>query len=233
MNDFYYEVEKALKESSVDNLITRLHADPNISLSIDPKPVMISDYAFYKSHSGYNSLEHIFNRAAQLNKEIPFAGIIDAQQLLITEFIKGRIGSQDCCDWQAGPLLSKAYKKASGLDKKVLLGHTHPKLKYKDGRLKPYGALCSRIYYTEEDLKQDNEDSRLILKSGLHDKYGGDYLIMFMMAQTIDPVSSFFSIMSPREKQVGFFEVKEKGKVIYHPWQVFNTESFKGIKRGV
>jgi hypothetical protein len=220
MNDFYFEAEKSLKEGTVNDLISRLHADPNINLSINPKPIMISNYAFYKSHSGYDSLEQIFDRSAQLNREIPFAGIIDEKQLLITEFIRGVTGDQNGCDWQAGPLLQKAYKKASELDKKVILGHTHPKLKYEDGKPKPYGAICSRIYYTEEDLKQDNEESRLILKSGLHDKYGGDYLIMFMMAQTINLISPFFSIMSPRENQVGFFEIKEKGKVVYHPWKI-------------
>lgn len=220
MNDFYYEIEKALKEDSVDNLIARLHADPNISLSVDSKPVMISDYAFYKSYSGYDSLEHIFNRSAQLNKEIPFAGIIDEQQLLITEFTKGKLGDQNGCDWQAGTLLPKVYKKASELGKKVILGHTHPKLRYEDGKPKPYGAICSRVYYTKEDIKKDNEESKLILKSGLYDQYGGDYLIMFMMAQTIDLISPFFSIMSPRENQAGFFEIKDKGKVIYHPWHI-------------
>lgn len=212
MDDFYYEVKEAIKKGSIEKILEDLSADPNIKLSTSSRPVTITDYAFYESESKYNSLEYIFRRSEELHMEIPFAGIFDEENLLVSKFIKGRIGECGQCDWQEGPLLKNAYKKASKLNCKVSLGHTHPP---------GFGAVCSCVYYSVNDLKGfKNGVSKKILETKLYKDYGGDYSIMLTMAQEIPLVSNYFWIMSPGEYQIGVFEIREKGKVIYHPWKV-------------
>lgn len=74
-----------------------------------------------------------------------------------------------------------------------MLGHTHPK---------NYGAVYSEI--------------RAPFKDG--PPYGEDYLrIRWFMYRYPGLISKFHIIMTPRDNQIGVFELKHDGIAIYHP----------------
>lgn len=213
MEDFYPEVRKALKSHLAKEFKNQYNADPFIALSVSSKPIIISKEAFYKSNSKKRrmSLEYIFNQHLKLKYEIPFAGIIDDSKLLVSDFIIGQPGVLGYCEW-TDKLLSEAGKKASEKNMKISLGHTHPK---------NYGAICSKIFYTRKNLEESDKSlHKHILKEGLHKKYGGDYSDMLSLTKINPSISSFFSILSPEENKIGFFEIKPLGEVIYHPWKI-------------
>lgn len=217
IEDFCTTVRRALKEP-IGYFYYEHSSDTSLDLAISSKPVIIKPYAFYESESKYNSLEFILRRSTELHREIPFVGIIDEQNLVVSEFIKGKIGDAGVCDWDEGPLLKKAYKKASKLNSKVSLGHTHPS---------GFGAVCSSIGYTKKELKEckDDEVAKWMLETEMYEEHGADYCLMLYKSQNVDLISTYCWIMSPgfwkgEPDQIGVFEVKEKGKIVYHPWKI-------------
>ncbi len=78
--------------------------------------------------------------------------------------------------------------KVGGL--KITLGHTHPF---------GYGAICSNIQRPEDG------------------PFGGDFTEMWEMTKQNNLVSKFNIIVTPRNAQVGVFELRANGRVIYHP----------------
>lgn len=220
ISDYYNPVRTALREGGIGPLFHNSSGDLSLNLAISPELVTIRPYAFYESESKYSSLEAILRRSHELHREIPFIGILDERTLVVSEFIKGRIGDAGECDWDEGPLLKKAYKKASELNSKVSLGHTHPT---------GFGAMCSSVYYDKKDLKKCNDDvAKWMLETKIYKDYGADYCLMLYNSQNIPLISTYCWIMSHEfwgePAQIGVFEIKEKGKVIYHPWQIKNSD---------
>jgi hypothetical protein len=211
VEDFFEIVKKKVNENSIEKLLSEWNADPNIKLSISKKPVLILSSAFYEAKNK-DSLKNIYDKSGKLKKEIPYAGIIDQDDFLISRFIKGHLGCDSYCDWEKGKLLKVAKKETSENDLKISLGHTHPK---------SYGAICSKVYWTKKELREmSGKTIEYILNSKIYEKYGGDYSEMFAWTKIDQKMSKIFSIMSPRENQIGFFEVKEQGNIIYHPWNI-------------
>lgn len=221
MKDICPKIDKVLREDSLAIFILEFCADYTLDYLVSSKTVLIEPYAFYQSESRLNSLEYIFKRSYQKKLEIPFIGIMDEKTLTVSEFIRGEDGDAGVCDWEKGSLLKKAYSKAEKLNKKVSLGHTHPY---------GFGAVCSIIHYKAKDyrcfikekklLGLEDKISKKILETKLYKKYGGDYSIMWTMFEEIPLISKFAWIMSPGENQIGVFEIREKGKIIYHPWKI-------------
>ena len=213
MQDFYHLVKSALQYEhqnvrliSMGLFLKRWNADPRINVDCDEKPVCIEIAAFLRSISGKNSLEGIFASSRRLDREIAFAGILVGDR--IKEFIRGKIGDQGLCDWNAGKLMDRARTAAKKHDGKILLGHTHPEF---------FGAICSAVYWTKRDLEKFTDPiSRLMLQSGFYKRFGGDYAEMVMRSIMPD-MSTYFMILSPRENQIGVFEIQDGGKVVYHP----------------
>jgi len=126
MDDFCSLVKLALEKNSAKSFLRKWYADPNLNLSVSSDCVFIPDYAFSKSLSGHHSLENIYHRSVELNREIPFTAIFDEKKLLVLEFIKGMDGKKYSCDWDNCTLLPKSFLKAENKKAKVSLGHTHP-----------------------------------------------------------------------------------------------------------
>jgi hypothetical protein len=223
MIDFYEVLFKSIKSNSVKKLISKFNGDSNLVLSLAPEGriVKIKQEAFYERLNGKNSLEYIFNRTKERGFEIPFSGLIDESALVIYNIFKGCDGNENFCDWTKGGLIDKSKKSASEKKLKIILGHTHPVFFKKDGEIsKAYGALCSKINYSKEELEEFNDKiSKKILNLNLYKKYGGDYCEMFIRSKE-ELISNYFFIMSPRLGQLGIFQIEEKGKVIYHKWTV-------------
>jgi hypothetical protein len=221
--DFYDILAENIKSNSVNKLISKLNGDQNISLLLAQKNkiIRIKPQAFYERLSGENSLEYIFNRTKQYGFEIPFSGLIDESTLTIHRIFKGCDGNNDCCDWTKENLINKSKEHASKKDLKVALGHTHPVFLKENGKIsKAYGALCSKIYYSEEELERFGDRiSKQILDSELYKKYGGDYCEMFMRSKG-ELMSDYFFIMSPRLEQLGIFRIEEDGKITYYKWVI-------------
>ena len=224
MEDFCNLIRQALEQNSIKRFLHKWNADPNLKFSVSSDCVFISDYAFSKSRSGYNSLEHIYHRSDELDREIPFAAIFDEKNLLVLEFIKGMIGKKDGCAWDDGTLLSRSFAKADSKETKVSLGHTHPfKPLKKQGAIysRRGGAICSDARFTKKELKDYGEEFSLkILESGIYKNYGADYCGLLQMIKMEKLVSGFSWIFAPGLNQIGVFEAKEEGNIVYHPWKI-------------
>lgn len=191
MRDFYDEASKAVEKCGEQLLLRKWRGHPRIHLDVSPDPVFITKHAAYKStKNGHNSLEDIFVSAGKLGREIPFVCLIDAKLRLIKETIRGSTGTFGLCDWKKGDLLKKSFTEAMAKRLKIMLGHTHPE---------GYGAVCSNI--------QRSQDG----------PFGGDFTEMWEMTKQNNLFSKFHLIMTPRNNQVGVFELKSGGLVIYHP----------------
>jgi len=211
MEDFFRVVKKNMNEGSINQMLFDWNADKNIKLSISKKPILIFPNAFYQSNNE-DSLEEIYQKSGKLKKEIPYAGIINQSDFLISKVIEGSLGCDSYCDWEKGKLLKLAKKEASKNNLKISLGHTHPK---------SCGAICSKVYWTKKELREmSGESVGYMLNSKIYKKHGGDYSEMFAWTKIDQKMSEIFSIMSPGEKQIGFFEIREQGNVIYHPWKI-------------
>jgi hypothetical protein len=210
--DFYFVVKKALKSGTLPDLIVRFRADPGLRPEISPLPVIIAPEAYYRRLSGRDSLEHIADITRKTNREVAFAGIIDERSREVKRFIKGRIGDCHSCDWDKGSLLRKARHQAAEMGGQISIGHSHPVF-YNEGDDKK-----SERYEKSYLKKFSDKTSRQILRSGLYRKYGSDYCSMYAKLKTGKLISDFFWILSPRLNQIGVFEIRPAGRVIYHPW---------------
>ena len=191
MRDFYFEARKAIEKRRESVLLQKWNGHPRIHLSASPNPVFITKHAAYKlPGNGRHSLEDIFVSAGELNREIPFVCLIDAGTRIIKETIRGSMGTFSLCNWEKGALLKKAFVKAEAGKLKIMLGHTHPE---------SYGAVCSNV-----QLRQDQP-------------FGGDFTEIREMMKQNNLFSKFHIIMTPRNNQVGVFELRSGGRVIYHP----------------
>ena len=107
---------------------------------------------------------------------------------------------------------------------KVSLGHTHPVFGTDSKINRMYGGIPSRIPYSNEEevlgWVKDDRVAQAMIKSKIYEKHRGDFCEILARAQIISLVSYFSWILSPALNQLGIFEVKEGGKVIYHPWVV-------------
>ena len=211
MNDFFESVKRAIEDKTVAGFLERWRADPRITLAIAASPMRITRRAFCSSVSGRDSLEYIYGLSACLHREVAFAGVIDERRKLISEFVRGATGVHGLCDWNAGDLLQRVAARAKISGGKICLGHTHPK---------KYGAICSRVYWSRQDLERSADKMlQQVLKKGLYKNYGGDYAEMFLWSRQKN-FSRYFLILSPKERQIGIFETQKKGLVVYHPWQI-------------
>ncbi len=191
LDDFYYRVKRAKENDEEALLLIEWRGHPCLRLDVSTVPVLINKYAAYRSdQNGWNSLEDIFESAARLNREVPFTCLIDTKSLIITETIRGPAGTFGLSDWNKGVLLKRAMAKAKVSGLRIMLGHTHPP---------GYGSVCSNI--------QRPEDS----------PFGGDFTEMWEIMKRSNLFSRFHIIMTPRDAQVGVFELKAGGRMIYHP----------------
>jgi len=212
IGDFFYEVKVAIQNNVVAELLSQNNADTNITLGISHDIITINPKAVFKSKD--NSILSIFNEAYRTKNEVAFTGIIDEQNLYISEFIRGETGNWNGCDWDIGNLLPDSYEKALDQGKKVSLGHTHPE---------SYGAICSNSYWSKSELEGFEDFVTLnMLETGLYQRYGGDYSELYIRAMEDHFISNFSIILNPWKNQLGVFELslKNEGSVIYHPWQI-------------
>jgi len=193
IGDFYGLVKAAKSRQDISRLLRAWNGDPRLRLAAEPSPILIAPEAFLKSKSGRDSLEHIFFRSRHLEREIPYTCLIDERQRIIVATLIGVIGNFGFCWWEKGNLLVKSFEAASRAELRVMLGHTHPG---------GYGAICSNIYNHSAD------------------HFGGDYTEMLEWMRGENLVSRFHTIMSPRENQMGIFELASGGVVKYHPWKM-------------
>jgi hypothetical protein len=226
MEDFFHKVQSAIQNNSVGSLFKKYNADPNIKIGISLDIITIDSKAFYETNN--NSLTFIFNEAYRTNNEIAFSGLIDENNLYISEFVRGETGDHNGCDWDSGDLLPYSYERALDQGNKVILGHTHPA---------SYGAICSNRYWSKWQLEKYKDFVTLKnLETGLYRKYGGDYCELYIRAMEDHFISNFSAIMNPWENHLGIFELdlNKKGSVIYHPWQIshLNNISFNNLAKG-
>ncbi len=244
LEDFYYKIKKAKENNSLQKLIKEHSGDVNLDYQIDPRPVFIKNKAINNFDNEKDSLKYIFNSSAETNLEVPFTGIFNEKNKIITDFLGGDSVDSGYCDWREGNLLEKTRNKLNR-ENKMMMNHTHPVFKGEEEIKRKYGAICSKIYYSDEapekrDIQNDslvafsfdeikeeygeNYDEELfekIKKSGLYKNYGGDYCELALWSKEKD-VSNFFAIGSPRINQLGIFELKDKGRIIYHPWKIIS-----------
>lgn len=191
MRDFYYEAKRAIEKHKESLLLQKWNGHPRIHLDVLPNPVFITKQAAYKSpRNGRDSLEDIFISAGEFDREIPFVCLMNAKTLVIEETIRGSMGTFDLCDWEKGALLKKAFTKAKVKRLKIMLGHTHPE---------GYGAVCSDIQRPQDG------------------PFGGDFTELWHMMKQSNLFSKYHLIMTPRNNQIGIFELRNGGQVIYHP----------------
>lgn len=190
--DFSQLVKKAQADLGLSCLVAKYNGDKKLRLEFSPRMIKILPEALLKSINHFDSLEHIQLRSKKIGREIPFACLIDESTRFVIRTFKGAIGAPGFCCWESGSLLSRSMKTARASGAKVMLGHTHPA---------GFGAICSDIYYRKTD------------------RFGADYLDMLALMKEYPDISRFHLIMSPLENQLGLFELKDNGCVIYHPWK--------------
>ncbi len=218
LRDFGDAVRDACEQGTTKKLLERWNADPNIRLEWSSAPVIVSQGAFHKDARDNESLEDVADLADHKNREIPFTCIFDEPSLRVTRMLRGEVGSFGLCDWEAGTLLSQSRAALRQQKYRISLGHTHPK---------GYGAICSDVYWDEEDLSKFKDPaSAWTLRRGLYRTWGGDYTEMYAR-RMLEPrsISRFAWILSPRENQAGVFEILHRGRVRYHPWYVEKRET--------
>ena len=234
MEDFYNLIEHALENDYIDKLVQDYKGDSTLTYSISSEVVTIPNNVF----SGKNSLENISNKSkgryeytqenGKIGKylaiEIAFAGIFDEKNLNLKEILIGGVGNQTACFWEDGKLLKNSYRKAKESGLKVILNHTHPVIQRNEGEIRNYGALPSWVpYECEEDFNnyvKDEKIKNMLKNSGLCEKYGADYCEILVRSKNVKNTSNFAMIMSPRLNQLGIFQLKEEGQIIYHPWKI-------------
>lgn len=219
MDDFYYILKEHIEQGRLNELIYKWNADPNLTYALSDVPVIVSKDAYYKSKSGKNSLENIFETGRKLGIEVPFAGLFDENDLRVEKFYKGVNGTRHMCYWEKGKLLQNTLQEAEERALDVTLGHAHPVFFTTKGKIaRAYGALCSRVYYEKADLKgQLSEMSQELLRTGLYKEYGGDYCEIFLHSLKAH-TSTYSWILSPRLNQAGVAKYMADGIVEYHPW---------------
>lgn len=209
MQDVAMLVKGAIENGTVNEFLERWNADKNILVSYEDRPIYITQHAWSKDKSKYCSLEHIMQRSGDRHREIAFTGIIKSSTIIA--FHKGNMGTHGLCDWAEGSLLPESYRSAEEANAQVALGHTHPA---------QYGGICSDIYWTKEELdRMKDPEARLMLEDDLYLHFGGDYSEMLVRSRR--PIVSRVGLIgSPREDQLGVFEIHPEGKVVYRPWNI-------------
>lgn len=154
--------------------------------------------------------------------EIAATGMLNRKNLTYFRFIQGDVGTQDGCSWDSGNLLKKSYLESTFFNCEVSLGHTHPTfISGGFGKRKMYGAIPSRIpYKNKKDVEEYVHDpyiAQKIIDSKLYKKYRGDYVDTIIRSKFIPKISNFSWILSPALNQLGIFQVKNGGKVIFYP----------------
>lgn len=192
MGDFYSEVKKSVEQGQTTDFLKRWRGDPRLKLARSPSPVFIKKGVAYQTkESGRKSLQYIFCLAATLEREVAFTCLADEGIPLIREVRFGSVGTYDNCFWETNNCLRKSLTVAERTGLRVVLGHTHPS---------GYGPVCSNIYYWDDC------------------PYGEDYfMILWRMRRYPNLISRFHIIMTPLDEQIGVFELKSRGRVIYHP----------------
>ncbi|MBN1377366.1 hypothetical protein JW949_03510 [Candidatus Woesearchaeota archaeon] len=230
MEDISCELSEAIKKDSLDKFIEKYEADPTLKYSVSDKQVTIIPSAFFELVGEKDSIEYIANHSKSLAEgdflaiEIAATGLFDSNSLRFLKFIEGDVGSQNCCDWDDGDLLEKSFYEAESSGFQVSLGHTHPVFGTKNKIDRMYGGVPSWVPYTESDIDKYVHDEKVaqeIKESKIYEKYRGDFCEIFTRAKLNPLISDFSWILSPALNQLGIFEVKEGGKVIYHPWIVW------------
>ena len=200
------------RRSSIEIFLESWRANLNIKLKTENSPVYISKKSFYKKRSGTDSLEYIWEISMSRNVEMPFAGIFDEKNNRIVDFFVGPSGDRGSCSWDSDNFLSEIYYRAGGVGGSIVLGHTHPK---------GYGTICSCVDWSKETIESlmfyHPDTYKPIIDARLHKKFGGDYCEM--LARKNRPhICNLFFIFSPRENQIGIFEIHKEGLVVYRPW---------------
>ena len=212
----------------------KYHGDPTLAYSISDKIVKISPSALYEKLGGKNTLEYVSNFSQSLKNdycfaiEIAFTALIDENSLKLIKVIPGEVGNCNECDLDAGSLLKNSYLEAEKTKTRISLGHTHPVFSL-DGKTadpdRVYGALPSFIPYRTQkeviDSFSKNKDvADEIIRTKIYKIFRADYVELFTRAQLQPLISNYCIIISPYLKQLGIFEVNDKGVIIYHPWTI-------------
>lgn len=227
MKDFYFEIKKALKNKRIQGLIKQFNADPNLIYKISPKIITISTSALLeleeisKKSLGNFKYQNKEEKGTFVAIEIAFSGVFNPIKYRFCAFIEGNTGDQNMCSWTEGNLLELSFKKARKLNMKISLGHTHPVIIPNSGQKRTYGAICSKVYWTKEQLEAFGDELALKqLETGIYKRFGGDYGEMWTLFQKEKLISNFALIISPALNQLGVFEVNENGVIVYHPWEI-------------
>jgi len=232
-SEFSQAIEQGLptKEEFIEK---KYKGDPTLDYSISKEIVKISPKVIYEQLGGQNTLEYISSYSQSLKSEgclameIAFSALIDESSLKIIQVIVGEVGNSGECDIDAGVLLKNSYAAAEKTKTKVSLGHTHPVFTLENGLADPkrtYGAIPSLIPYTSKkqvkaSFRNNEKLANEIIRTEIYKQYRGDYVELYMRPQLEPLISNYAMILSPVLKQLGIFEVKEKGVIVYHPWIV-------------
>jgi hypothetical protein len=210
-DDFSLTIAKAVMSGQpMSHFYMRWMADPNLTLNLSKAPVTIPpDVAA--------SLQPIYQHTRDTNDEVAFTALIEPREMQLIDVLQGEFGDSNMCDWDAGDLLERTRDAADGSGLRGVLGHTHP-VKHKALGIREYNSIPSWIYFTDEDLAGfGTETGQEILKTRLHDRFGGDYCEMFIKQELYGFLSPYNIILSPRLDSIGFFSVQPEGVLEYHP----------------
>ena len=208
MDDIAPLVREAIAKRAIPEFLVRWSADLNILLAYDDRPVVIVQDAWSRDSS--HSLLHIIENSRRRGREVAFSALHDDTDAAVA-FIQGEVGYHGSCDWCAGTLLQDSFAVAHARGLRVALGHTHPR---------GFGAICSDVPFSRDYLlHHDDPLLRELLVTGLHQRFGGDYCEMLLRHKRT-AVSDLFWIASPRENQLGVFEIHDAGRVVYRPWKI-------------
>lgn len=207
--DFYELIDN---NNDISGLVERYNADKSLNYFTEDGIIKIKK-------STKPQLDKILNYTIETNIEVAFGALFDEEQNCIVEFISGDIGNSDYCDWFSDNFLDIIIEKSKDKNLKVLLSHTHPC--WED---KKYGAICSKIFYSGELIKDSINDNNKemfdrFLKDKSYLKYGGDYLEQNYLSLKYENVSDLFLISSPKINQIGIFRVGDNGDIYYRRWE--------------
>lgn len=232
MKDIFKEIEVSMKKGRLHELLYHYLADDSLDYDISKEPIYILKKAFFESLGGNNSLEYICNHSMFhktrncLATEIAATALIDENIKTIHKFIEGAIGSSLGCSWEEGRLLQRSYEEVDGTGFKVSLGHTHPVYVYKNADDCICGAIPSCTHFKSKDIVREWIKDPIIRKyifdSKIYKQFGGDYIETYARSKISQKISRFSWIVSPAIGQLGVFEVKSKGRIIYHPWRLID-----------
>eukprot|EP01006_Ploeotia_vitrea_P016478 TRINITY_DN47165_c0_g1_i1.p1 TRINITY_DN47165_c0_g1~~TRINITY_DN47165_c0_g1_i1.p1 ORF type:complete len:300 (+),score=45.97 TRINITY_DN47165_c0_g1_i1:67-900(+) len=227
--DIAYELAEVISSKHNRRRFRRkYHCDSTIEYQLNlDEPVHIGPKA-------WATIISLFELSEQDNRERPFLMAMNEDTLYAEACFLDNPGSEGDCEHSTEHIMqTKQY--ADDRQLSVSFGHTHPVF-YWQNETRTFGALPSNIFlpkefWEEEMNKPENQHARSafkeILDSKIYKRHPDDYICSLFATTRADwnppgfgKASRFHWIITPRLRQVGVFEVKDGGVVVYHPWKL-------------